>query len=352
MAGSRTLRLSRALGSSRVRVAFSGLAVTSHSSTHRRKDSSPFGSVLPSACTDVDFPSRQAEILVTQGSQHGLSTLAAVLVSRGEEVLLEQPVYPGALQAFSLAEAKIAGLAVTETGWALEGLNATSSKAIYVISHHQNPTGRRATAEQKAELAAFAERTGTFVIEDDAYGELAFDDAVLRPLVADCPNLGVLVGSFSKTLSPGLRLGYVVVPRVLRDVVVKTLQATALQPGTLTQYLVDDLLGSLDYDAHLTELRRCYGARATALSRRLESLGWPHLRPAGGFFLWVETRGLATEMATLLAKQGLIAVPESAFRCPSLAREDRHLRLAFSRYLDDDPSRNALRSALSAAKGL
>jgi 2-aminoadipate transaminase len=292
------------------------------------------------------------QVLVTQGSQHGLSALAAVLVSRGEEVRLEQPVYPGALQAFCLAEAKITGLTVTESGWALEDLNGTSPKAIYVIAHHQNPTGRRATAEQKSALAAFAERTGTFVIEDDAYGELAFDDANLRPLVADCPDFGVLVGSFSKTLSPGLRLGYVVVPPRLRDAMVKTLQATTLQPGTLTQYLVDDLLDSLDYDAHLKQLRQCYEGRATALSTRLQALGWHHSLPCGGFFLWVETHDPATQTAAALARRGVLAVPESAFRATCRPEEDRHLRLAFSRYLDDDPSQNALRYALSAPIGL
>jgi 2-aminoadipate transaminase len=291
-------------------------------------------------------------VLVTQGSQQGLSAIAGVLISRGDEVYLEQPVYPGALQAFCFAEAKLEALPVTSTGWELESLRNAAPKALYVIAHHQNPTGRRASEEQKAELARFAERTGTFVVEDDAYGELPFDDASLRPLVADCPNFGVLVGSFSKTLSPGLRIGYIVVPPKLRDSVVKTLQAATLQPGTLAQYLVDDLLDGLDFDAHLARLRRCYAERARALSRRLGDLGFQHETPRGGFFLWVETRGPATATAATLAAKGLLVVPESAFRATTLPGEDRHLRLAFCRYLDDERSQSALRVALSASDGL
>jgi DNA-binding transcriptional MocR family regulator len=133
----------------------------------------------------------------------------------------------------------------------------------------------------------------------------------------------------------------------LRDALIKTLQATSLQPGTFTQYLVHELLEHIDYDAHLTKLRACYAERASLLSRRCSELGLSHRSARGGFFLWVRTMADATLTAKHLASQGLLAVPESAFRAPGLAGPDRHLRLAFPRYLDEERAKLTLRIAFA-----
>ncbi|HEY5959427.1 MAG TPA: PLP-dependent aminotransferase family protein, partial [Polyangiaceae bacterium] len=192
------------------------------------------------------------QILITHGSQHALATVAALLTSPTRSVALEQPVYPGAEQAFALAQAPRMHLPVTEQGWAIDAIAGRKPAAIYVIANHQNPTGRRANREQREQLAAFARAVSAYVIEDDAYGELDFTEtdtqirmvsdvtagaASSRPLIADLPERGILLGTFSKTLCPGLRVGWIAAPRPLIEPLVRMLQASSLQPGTFAQHL-------------------------------------------------------------------------------------------------------------------
>jgi 2-aminoadipate transaminase len=288
------------------------------------------------------------QILITQGSQHALSTVTQVLGSPNQLALLEQPGYPGALQALALAECNVDALPVNDEGWDLTVLAHSTPNLVYVIPHYQNPTGRCATHSQKQALAACASQQGFFVVEDDVYGELGFDGNNHRPLIADCPERGILLGSFSKTLCPGLRLGYIAAPLELLPPLVKTLQATALQPGTFAQHLAMELLTHFDYDAHLQRLRQFYQQRAQALSSRCRELGLSLTSPEGGLFLWVTTPAAASVTAQHAAEQGLLSVPESAFRAPGLHGPDRHLRLAFSRYKDNAESRRKLSHALDA----
>jgi DNA-binding transcriptional MocR family regulator len=293
---------------------------------------------------------RVDQILVTHGSQQALFTVAALLTSPRQTVALEQPVYPGALQAFVLAQAPVVPLPVTREGWQLEALHARDLAAIYVIPNHQNPTGRKARLEQCLLLAQYAEATGTFVIEDDAYGELDFDGQTTRPLVADAPTRGILLGTFSKTLCPGLRVGWIVAPEQLVPPLVRILQASSLQPGTLAQHLAHDLLETMDWPAHLTRLRSTYAERASLLRARCESLGLRSDPPRGGFFLWVRASGTASLLAKGAAATGVLTVPERAFRHPSHPGADQHLRLAFTRFLDAPGDSQRLTRALRPAE--
>lgn len=297
------------------------------------------------------LPVQTEQILITQGSQHALSTAAQVLGAPRQLALLEQPGYPGALQALALAECTVGPLPVTSAGWDLTALAHCTPNLVYVIPHYQNPTGRCATIEQKQALAACANQQEFFVIEDDVYGELGFDGTNHRPLVADCPERGLLLGSFSKTLCPGLRLGYIAAPLALLPPLVKTLQATALQPGTFAQHLATELLTHFDYNAHLQRLRHCYQQRARVLSSRCRELGLTHASPEGGLFLWVKTPAEASRTAQRAAERGLLTIPEAAFRAPGLHGPDRHLRLAFSRYEDNESSERKLNHALGAGNG-
>jgi 2-aminoadipate transaminase len=286
------------------------------------------------------------QVIVTHGCQQALATVAATLTSPTQAVALEQPVYPGAQQAFALAQAPVLPLPVTREGWQLEALRQRDVAAIYVIPNHQNPTGRKATAEQCQRLARYAETTGTFVIEDDAYGELDFHGQPARPLMADAPTRGILLGTFSKTLCPGLRVGWIVAPVELVDALVRILQASSLQPGTLAQHLACGLLERLDWESHVMRLRRTYAKRAAALWERCEALGLHSDPPNGGFFLWVQTPIGAVDMARGAAARGVLAVPEQAFLYPTCPGSDRHLRLAFTRFSNSSSDREKLVAAL------
>lgn len=219
-------------------------------------------------------------------------------------------------------------------------------RALYVIPNHQNPTGRSASPEQCSKLGCFAEATGAFVIEDDAYGELAFDGKLARPLLADAPTRGILLGTFSKTLCPGLRVGWIVAPQELIDPLVRLLQASSLQAGTLAQHLAYELVKRLDWEAHLTRLRRAYARRAQALVEACEGLGFGLEPPRGGFFLWLATHGEATDVAERAAAHGVLTVPERAFRFPGCPGPDRHLRLAFTRFDGSERDRGRLKASL------
>jgi 2-aminoadipate transaminase len=286
------------------------------------------------------------QVIVTHGCQQALSTIAAVLTSPAQAVALEQPVYPGAQQAFALAQAPVVALPVTREGWQLEALRQRDVAAIYVIPNHQNPTGRKATEEQCWRLARYAETTGTFVIEDDAYGELDFCGQPARPLIADAPTRGILLGTFSKTLCPGLRVGWIVAPHELVGPLVRVLQASSLQPGTLTQHLACGLLERLDWEPHVMRLRRTYAERAAALRDCCLALGLHADPPSGGFFLWVQTPNDAMDVARAAAARGVLAVPERAFLSPTCPGSDRHLRLAFTRFFDSPSDREKLVAAL------
>jgi 2-aminoadipate transaminase len=284
------------------------------------------------------------QIIITQGSQQAIFAVAQVVASPQLTVAFEQPGYPGARQAFALAEAPLVPLPVTPEGWDLDALTKTRPASAYVVAHHHNPTGRTATTWSKQRLATLAETCGFFLIEDDAYAELGFLGSRLRPMVADAPRYGILVGSFSKTLCPGLRVGFIAAPPTLVAPLVRVLQASSLQPGTLAQHITLGLVETLDWDAHLTRLRTTYAVRQRLLSAHCRTLHLEHDAPDGGFFLWVKTHGPATVVARELAQRGVLGVPESAFRLPTEGTADCHLRLSFTRYEDQDEGR--LRRAL------
>lgn len=294
------------------------------------------------------FSVEPSDVLVTHGSQHALCAITQVLGAKGRKALLEEPVYPGALQAFTFSECVLAPLPVTPTGWKLSVFEQERPELVYVIPHFQNPTGRCATPQQVEQLATLARRRGFFVIEDDAYGELDFEGRAHRPLVAGCHERGILIGSFSKTLCPGLRLGYVVAPKALKAALVKTLQTTTLQPGTLTQYVAWELLSTFDYEAHLRRLREHYRLHAMALSRLCRTYNWSHREPEGGFFLWVDTKKSAKSFAHALARAGLNTVPEDAFTLLGSGTPPHHLRLAFTRFSNDVFARERFERALRA----
>lgn len=292
------------------------------------------------------------QIIITHGSQQALATVASLLTSRLQRVALEQPGYPGAQQAFALAEADVISLPVTQQGWDLDAIKDPRASAMYVIPNFQNPTGRKASPLARREMVEYAERTGTFLIEDDAYGELDFDETPRRPLIADAETRGVLLGTFSKTLCPGMRVGWVAAPMALIQPMLRILQASSLQPGTLAQHLAWGLIEQLDWSSHLVQLRAAYRARALALAARFTALGLPSNTPGGGFFLWVRTPGNATSFAERAASKGVFSVPESAFRNPRHPGSDRHLRLAFSRYFDHPQQAEKLRNIVDSSPNL
>ncbi|MGW4173677.1 aminotransferase-like domain-containing protein [Streptomyces chartreusis] len=237
--------------------------------------------------TDAD------DLLITTGSQQGLSLLATALLEPGDTVLVEDPCYLAALQAFGLAGARGVAVPCDADGvdpWALEELVARERpKLFYTVPTFQNPTGRTLPAERRAAVAEVAARLGVWIVEDDPYGELRYDGERV-PWIASYPGAEdrtVLLGSFSKVMAPGLRLGWLRAPAALRRACAVAKQAADLHTPTVNQLAAARCLGGLD--AHVARVRDVYRERRDAMLAGLpgalpEGSTWN--RPEGGMFLW------------------------------------------------------------------
>ena len=235
------------------------------------------------------------DLLITTGSQQALTLLTTTLVEPGDVVLVEDPCYLAALQAISFAGARIVAVPTDDQGIdpvALEEIVVRERpKLLYIIPTFQNPTGRTLPAQRRREVAEVAERHGFWIAEDDPYGELRYEGEH-APWIASFPAAAdrtVLLGSFSKIMAPGMRLGWLRAPAALRRACVITKQAADLHTSTVDQAAAARYLADSDLDAHLTRVRGAYRDRRDAL---LDGLGdalppgssWN--RPEGGMFIW------------------------------------------------------------------
>jgi len=210
------------------------------------------------------------DLLVTTGSQQALSLLATALLEPGDTVLVESPCYLAALQVFGLAGARVVAVPGDEDGVDPAALSELvrreRPKLLYLVPTFQNPTGRTMPAARREAVAAVAAREGLWIVEDDPYGDLRYDgDRV--PWIAALPGADdrvVLLGSFSKIMAPGLRLGWMRAPAALRRACAVAKQAVDLHTPTLNQLAAARYLSGLD--AHVARVRAVYGERATPCS--------------------------------------------------------------------------------------
>ena len=263
------------------------------------------------------------QVLITNGSQQGIDLVAKVLLDPGDLVVVENPSYLAALQTFGAFEAKFATVGSDDHGMRiddLERLLATHRpKLVYVVANFQNPKGTTLALERRRELVRLAQKHRFLILEDDPYGELRFTGNHLPSLAAfDDEGVVVSLGTFSKTLAPGLRIGWVVGPRdFVRNLTVAK-QSTDLHTATLAQRAVAKLLTRFDYNAHLDALRPVYGQRANAMLDALKihmPAGTKWTTPEGGMFLWVELpQGLSGDALLPKAIEEKVAfVPGSPF---------------------------------------
>ncbi|MGW0424158.1 aminotransferase-like domain-containing protein [Streptomyces sp. NPDC003015] len=235
------------------------------------------------------------DVLVTTGSQQALSLLATALIEPGDTVLVESPCYLAALQAFGFAGARVVAVPGDDEGpdpVALEELVVRERpKLLYTVPTFQNPTGRTMSAGRRAAVASVAARCGLWIVEDDPYGELRFEGERVPWIAAheEVRDRVVLLGSFSKVMAPGLRLGWLRAPGELRRACAVAKQAADLHTPTVNQLAAARYLADRDLDAHVRRVARVYGERRDAMLAGLadalpEGSAWT--RPEGGMFLW------------------------------------------------------------------
>lgn len=235
------------------------------------------------------------DVLVTTGSQQALSLLATALIEPGDTVLVESPCYLAALQAFGFAGARVVAVPGDDEGpdpVALEDLVVRERpKLLYTVPTFQNPTGRTMSPGRRAAVASVAARCGLWIVEDDPYGELRFEGERV-PWIASHEEVRdrvVLLGSFSKVMAPGLRLGWLRAPGALRRACAVAKQAADLHTPTVNQLAAARYLADRDLDAHVRRVAGVYGERRDAMLAGLADAlpeGSTWTRPEGGMFLW------------------------------------------------------------------
>ena len=279
-----------------------------------------------------------ARVLITTGSQQGLDLVGKALIEPGSRVAVESPTYLGALQAFTPYEPEFAAIDCDDEGPLPEAL-ATSGRGarfLYVLPNFQNPSGRTIGAERRAAIVASARAAGLPIVEDNPYGDLWYDAEPAAPIASLWGEGTVYLGSFSKVLAPGLRLGYVIAPPEVMPKLLQAKQAADLHSPSLNQRLVHEVIKDGFLREHVPTIRRRYkeqrDAMQAALAAHLPQDGRRGCRwqvPRGGMFFWVELpEGVDAEaLLPRAVERGVAFVPGAPFFAG--AAKKNTLRLSF-----------------------
>ncbi|MDK4199041.1 PLP-dependent aminotransferase family protein [Pseudomonas sp. HR1] len=284
------------------------------------------------------------QVLVTTGSQQALDLIAKLYLDVGTPVLVEGPTYLAALQSFQFFGAECLEVSLTPEGLDLEALRLRLEEQrpafAYLIPTFQNPSGVRYSAANRAAVAALLDEYGVTLVEDEPYRELSYDGAPARPLCGQLRRSAwIHTGSLSKTLLPGLRVGYLIASPELLKPLRALKQAADLHTCRMSQWQVLQWLGSERYARHLEEVRAFYRERrdgfARALTRHFSDIADWQI-PQGGLFFWLR---LKTPLDTRTLLDAALA-QDVAFMPgePFFAEPDRHrglLRLNFSHVLPE-----------------
>ena len=214
------------------------------------------------------------DVIVTNGAQQALAIVAEIFDVDGKCITVDDETYPGALDLFRARGARLS-------------TDLRACDVAYVVTGASNPRGLGLSPARRADLLA----SKKIIVADEAYAELRFDGALERPLVADARDRVVHVGTLSKTLCPGLRIGWMIVPRAHHEAALERKREMDLQAGSLAQAVVEGYLATGEYDAHVARARRTYATRAARLVRALRrEIPWLRFQaPEGGFAVFAET---------------------------------------------------------------
>lgn len=261
------------------------------------------------------------QVLVTTGSQQGLDLLSKVLIDAGSKVLVETPTYLGALQAFSLAEPEYHSLQSDDAGLVPDALTpqvCDQARFLYCLPNFQNPSGRRLPLERRRQLSEIAARNGLLLIEDDPYGELYYRGEPLPSLLSMNPGGVVYLGSFSKVLAPGLRVGYLIAPPTLLRKLVQAKQAADLHTPSFTQRIIYHVIKDGFLEGHLPKIRTLYATQCQTMLEALQrhfpsAVKWN--QPDGGMFIWVQLPAHidSAELLEAAIQQEVAFVPGTPF---------------------------------------
>jgi 2-aminoadipate transaminase len=282
------------------------------------------------------------ELLLTSGAIEALELVGKVFVDRGDSVAVEAPTYLGAVMAFQSFEADVVGIPLDDDGLRVDELERAlnsgfAPKLLYTIPDHQNPAGVSLSPERREALVELARRHGFLVVEDVAYRELSFGEVRPPSLWSLAPDVVLQAGTFSKTLFPGVRLGWAVGPAEIVPKLVWAKQNTDQCAGALGQRLLEEYGRRGHLDEQLPRSRDLYRSRCetllAALDRHLAGKAtWT--KPQGGFFTWLTVEADAVELAERALAAGVAVVPGPPFFPDGSGSQ--HVRLSFSSAHEDE----------------
>ncbi|MFN2450468.1 MAG: PLP-dependent aminotransferase family protein [Candidatus Baltobacteraceae bacterium] len=267
-----------------------------------------------------------SQILIVNGSQQGLDLIAKIFVDPGDHVVLENPSYLGAIQAFDAYQARYLVAETDEHGIIPESLEHVLAHAqplpkfVYLVPNFQNPTGRTLAAERRERIVRICEHFGVPLVEDDPYGELRFSGEPLRPL-SSFKTTGTVIysGTGSKIMAPGMRIAWLATAdEEVHEKLVLAKQGADLQSGTFAQYIFTRFVSQHELFArHVANIARVYGERRSVMYDALREFMPDNVsfnRPEGGMFLWAQARGIdTTELLAVAGEMKVAFVPGVSF---------------------------------------
>ncbi len=283
-------------------------------------------------CANNNLCITPENVLITSGSQQALSMLGALFINPGDPVLVEQPTYMGALQAFTLYQAAYVGVPTDEDGICTDQVPdalVRDPKFMYILPNFQNPAGVTINRERRDDLVQISRGSGVPIVEDDPYGALRYKGENLPSLIAldaeasghngDSYNGNVIyLSTFSKTLTPGLRVAWVVAPKGVINRLVQIKQSMDLHTSTFNQMVVHETARDGFIEEHVATLREVYRKRRDAMLGALDrwapsDVSWTE--PDGGLFLWMKLPEGSSDQEIFKAAvaQNVAFVPGSAF---------------------------------------
>ena len=279
------------------------------------------------------------QILITTGSQQALDLIGKVFLDKGSRILVEKPTYLGALQAFTPFEPTPVGVNSDDEGMLIDdfaakvGTGENKARLAYVLPNFQNPTGRTMSEARRQALVEKARELDIPLIEDNPYGDLWYEGEPPLPLAARNPEGVIYMGSFSKVLAPGLRVGFIVAPKSVYDKLTQAKQAADLHSPSFNQRVVAEVMKDGFLHSHIPTIRAMYKVQRDvmlmALEAEMEGLGVTWTRPVGGMFLWVRLpEGMDAQVLLAEAvERGMAFVPGAPFYADEA--ETNTLRLSY-----------------------
>jgi 2-aminoadipate transaminase len=261
-----------------------------------------------------------SEILITTGSQQGLDLMGKIFLNKGDTVAVERPTYLAAIQSFGMYEPEFVDIPLQDDGIDVNAMAGAiaGAKLLYTVPSFQNPTGITYTREKRRQVAEALKDSNIVFIEDNPYGDIRFMGEDLPPMKYYLSGDVITMGTFSKTVSPGMRLGWLYGSGETMDKLITAKQAADLHTSYFVQRVVYQYLADNDVEKHIKKIQGMYKVQRDAMVSAIERYfpeGVEYTKPEGGMFLWVTLPGgiSSTDLFDMAIKQKVAFVPGQAF---------------------------------------